>query len=789
MHVFCLLIKLVQTFIFWYRLFFAGESSQAIKGLNKERAMKREFYSLTCAIVTPLLVVQAFAGSEKDINWLRDVRPEGAALAYQYGGSSYNSESDIYLVEIATNSRTKVGRGSQPEFSPDGSKLAWIEGSTAKGIERKKTGTTHVIATGVDKKAGVHWVSNTVVVVVISSKWYRVHIGTGSKTEQPKLTALGTGGSEIDVKYRNGEWSYVTGTTWKISEGKSGSTNGHCSPSLSPDGKSVTGLQDGHDVCKLTSIISGGYSGSISRTLSDCSSKGIDNQRWSSNDKDFIVCQYECSNKIGVWQVGTSNCVILGNCTSESYGDFTKGSGAGDPWPDASVDPEMLCDIQTVNVQYEIGATAPSVSPVKVYTQSGSLEGVTANESADWLNASASQTSGANVSIDLSVAVSGLAEQTYTEQVTVSSSNAGSITFAVKLVAESNVPPALELTSPVGGETYSIGDNLQITWTGNPDSLERLNIFVSVNSGDDWISILGNSSANMSDGKHTWQIPAQVLTTSMTSANCRIKLEDYNEGSGIVDESHSDFTIADPSALHLKFNCGGGSVPGWQDASQYASGGTNFDFGQTFSVAGVDGAAPAEIYETCRHRIKNVETGFSYTIPSIPNGTCLVTLHFGDGNNDRSIDVAMEGTAYVQDLNISSQAGGGFKALVISKEVTVSGDDGLTIAIDDNGSSPGDVLINGFEIMAESSPMRVSRLTPLTNTPFTVNMLSHGKVIISTQALQGTTLLITDLTGKTMLSWQPQSGYATRKISLAPGTYGVYARTGHSVTSRSITIQ
>ncbi|MBD3243530.1 MAG: hypothetical protein GF331_23270, partial [Chitinivibrionales bacterium] len=162
------------------------------------------------------LALQVSAGSEKSISWLRGKCPEGAAMIHQYGGSGYSSESDLYLYEVATGSRTKIGRGCQPEFSPDGNLIAWIEGSSAKGCSRKNTGQKHTIATGISKNAGVHWVSNTEVIVVINSKWYRVDVGTGNKTEVPTLKRLGTGGTEIDVKYRGSDnWSYVAGTTWK----------------------------------------------------------------------------------------------------------------------------------------------------------------------------------------------------------------------------------------------------------------------------------------------------------------------------------------------------------------------------------------------------------------------------------------------------------------------------------------------------------------------------------------------------------------------------------------------
>ena len=51
--------------------------------------------------------------------------------------------------ELSTGQTVLVGSGVTPEFSPDSSKLAWIEGTTAKGRMRKGDTTVHTIATGV----------------------------------------------------------------------------------------------------------------------------------------------------------------------------------------------------------------------------------------------------------------------------------------------------------------------------------------------------------------------------------------------------------------------------------------------------------------------------------------------------------------------------------------------------------------------------------------------------------------------------------------------------------------
>ncbi len=721
------------------------------------------------------------AGSQRDLAWLRSQCPNGAALVYQYGGSDYKTSSDIYLVEVSTGNSFKVGKGSQPEFSPDASKLVWVDGTTAKGRMRNQGDTsTHVIATGVASNAGVHWMDDDAVVVVKGSAWYRVTL-SGTETAVPQLTSLGLGGTEIDVKYRgSNQWSYVTGTTWKTSEGASGSTGGHCSPSLSPDGRSVTGLQDGHDACNLTQIISGGVSGTLSRTLSDCSSKGFDNHRWSSN-AGFVVAQYECDNRIGVWKVGTSDVVLMGDCTGESYGDFTVGSGAGAAWPGSTTPPSMVCDEDQLAFAHVQGESAPSAQTVDVYTSSGTLEGVTKNSAPSWLTVSLSATSGSRITVTNTVNVSGVAAGAYTHTVTVSSSNAGSISYDVRLdVTSQAAQPALRVTYPNGGEAFTVGQAITVTWAANEDSINRVEIFLSPDEGETWYSITPNGSVNA--GEAGWEAYQWTVAGGTFLADrVLLKIEDYNEGSGIVDESDGPFAIREPGALHLKYNCGASklSVTGWDDPSPFASGGTDFDFGTAFSVSGVANAAPADVYRTCRHRISGSETGFAFTFASVPDGWYTVRMHFGDGNSTRAIDVSVEGQQVVSDLNISGEVGA-YTALVIERTVQVSDGNGLTLAVDDDRSSPADVFINGIEIIAGSAPVAGRPERAAAQIPAVHVVVEPGRIVVAPGAAAARgTVVLRDLAGRVALSCPTVNGATVLNTSsVSTGFYHLSVTTG-----------
>lgn len=282
-------------------------------------------------ICTLVMISTVFAKPQcpTDLDWLKGLCEDGA-LAHEHNGK-------IYLTELSAGETEIIGKGGQPEFSPDSSKLAWLHGSKAKGCMRKGDRIIYTIATNVDRRGGVHWVSNTEVVVLVKKNeqkaWYRVSL-SGERTKLPELKRLGTARRETDVKLgEDGVWSYVSDETWKTSDGGSGHIGGNCSASLSPNGRSVTGLQGDHKRCRLTAIRQGGVDGWLKWVYDG----KFDNHRWSSNDPRFIVCEDEKYMRMVVMQVGTNKATHMGKKaegdSANLYGDFTVGEGKGKPWP------------------------------------------------------------------------------------------------------------------------------------------------------------------------------------------------------------------------------------------------------------------------------------------------------------------------------------------------------------------------------------------------------------------------------------------------------------------------
>lgn len=757
-------------------------------------------------VLLPVFAVlfAADAGSVRDLSWLQGKCPGGGAVAWHQ-----QPESDIRMLDIETGDIETIGTGGKPEFSPDGSKIAWVSGTTAKGRMRTGDATVHTIATGVSFNAGVHWIANDEVVVLKGGKWYRVTLG-GEQSEVPELTELDNDlGFESDVGLcADGVWSVVDGGSWKTSDGGSGSSPGHCSRSLSPDGKSITGLEHGHNTCTLQSIRSGGHGGAISLTAGDCGSKGFDNHRWSSNDPRFIVAQWECGDKVGVWEVGTSDCVVFGSCSGETYGDMARADGGGEPWPQQGTpDPKMVESDNALSFSAVEGQSHPAAKELTVSTDAGTLEGVSVGDTPSWLAVSLSAASGREITVSNEVDITGLGPDTYTADIQVSSSNAGGITYAVTLtVTAYEAPPALELVSPNGGESFTIGETVTVAWRGNEDSLPQgVDILISTDGGKSaWSMISGSASiepGSASWESFTWTIPETVINEStnrpmsLVSSECVLLIRDYDEGSGIQDYSDGMFTITtppDPNRLHLKYNCGGsGTVSGWADPSPFVSGGTPFDFGAAMSIAGVDDPAPAEVYGTCRHRVKNEETGFSYVFTEVPDGSYTVRLHFADSYSGRAIDVRIEGIEMVSDLDISSEAGGTDRALVIEKAASVGGGDGMTVTIEDDRSSPGDVLINGIEIIGASLSTRAGAPRSRASLgPISVGRAPGSTLVITTSIASPHEIALRTLDGRAVTRFRT-AGPAVLRLApgmLGPGVYIVSAGSRGAVATRRVVI-
>src|SRR3989344_1202469 len=103
-----------------------------------------------------------------------------------------------------------------------------------------------------------------------------------------------------------------------------------------------------------------------------------------------------------------------------------------------------------------------------------------------------------------------------------------------------DVDRSLTLTSPNGGENWTVGTSQTIRWTST-NAGSNVKIEISRDGGASW-SILTNSTPNTASSAYNWT----VASPASSNAKIRITSTLYNS---VSDISNSSFTIAQPSAI------------------------------------------------------------------------------------------------------------------------------------------------------------------------------------------------------------------------------------------------
>jgi len=109
------------------------------------------------------------------------------------------------------------------------------------------------------------------------------------------------------------------------------------------------------------------------------------------------------------------------------------------------------------------------------------------------------------------------------------------------------------MTSPGGGETYSVGEQVSIRWVADTSNVGNVSIFFSTNNLS-WNLIhddTGISTADPRWGNFTWTIPDILQSPSgnisTVAATCYIKITDYAR-SDILDQNEVPFAITSSSS-------------------------------------------------------------------------------------------------------------------------------------------------------------------------------------------------------------------------------------------------
>ncbi len=129
------------------------------------------------------------------------------------------------------------------------------------------------------------------------------------------------------------------------------------------------------------------------------------------------------------------------------------------------------------------------------------------------------------------------------------------------------VAPTLDILSPIGGETWYLGDTHDITWTATDTNLNANSVYLwySLNGGTEYISL---TEAIANSGSYSWLLPA----TQSYNAKVRIRISDIF-GNINQKNSSSSFSItyvppAAPEGVNVNTSSGTNAVITWQPVTQ-----------------------------------------------------------------------------------------------------------------------------------------------------------------------------------------------------------------------------
>jgi len=182
-----------------------------------------------------------------------------------------------------------------------------------------------------------------------------------------------------------------------------------------------------------------------------------------------------------------------------------------------------------------------------------------------------------------------------------------------------NVEPQLNLITPNGGEIWNVGEQKQITW--NSQNVKDINIELSTDDGNSWISIA--NSISTANGVYIDTVQ------NFPSLFCRVKITDA-ANSALYDISDTSFTIDLASDVTEEYN---NHIPNDYQLSQNYPNPFNPSTLISFGIP-ESGLVSLKIYnllgEEVRTLINNFKTAGTYRIEfngiGLPTGVYLYRL-------------------------------------------------------------------------------------------------------------------------------------------------------------------
>jgi hypothetical protein len=245
--------------------------------------------------------------------------------------------------------------------------------------------------------------------------------------------------------------------------------------------------------------------------------------------------------------------------------------------------------------------------------------------------------------------------------------------------------PTITVTSPNGGEVWTVGSGRYIYW--NSTGINNISLEYSTNAGTSWATIVGSTSASL--GYYYWTVP------NTPSNQCRVRATDLI--SGTSDISNANFTIVAPTITVGSPN--GGEIwtgletrnISWtsSNASNYARVELTTNLGTTWTVlsnavyyvnsGSLNITVPNVNSNQCRVRVSdyynNTITDQSDAVFSIQKATPTLTVNSPNGGETFPIGSAQYITwtsVSVDNVNIEYSTDGGTDWSAIANNVNAN---------------------------------------------------------------------------------------------------------------------
>ncbi len=241
----------------------------------------------------------------------------------------------------------------------------------------------------------------------------------------------------------------------------------------------------------------------------------------------------------------------------------------------------------------------------------------------------------------------------------------------------------IKVTSPNGGEKWSLGSSQNITWDAG--GIANVKIEYTINNGNSWVTLIASTPSN---GFYTWsQIPNTLST------NCKVRISDAQDGAP-VDESDLFFSIVPAPDIKVVTPNGGETV---QSGTNYEIRWTSENVENVRIEYTLNGGA---VWTTIINTTPSIGTYLWTNVPNTNSLQCKIRV--SDAHNGTPFDISDQNfqitNLVVKSIKVISPNGGEDWEAGTQQNITwnSSGIEKVKIELSSNKGASWSVLVDNY---------------------------------------------------------------------------------------------